>query len=208
MGKVIKWLCIVVGGIVVLVVLALLLIPLFVDVQHYKPQIEKQVSDATGRPFTLGGELSLSLFPWAGLSLSDLHLGNPAGFEQKDFVSVKSFELRVKLLPLLSRDVQVERFILEAPRIVIERGKDGLGNWEGLGKASKEVSAEAPKKEKPAEGEPLEGLPIKALAVGEFAITDGSVLWIDQLKGERREISAVTLRLEDVSLDRPMGVVG
>jgi AsmA protein len=207
MGKVIKWLCIVVGGIVVLVVLALLLIPLFVDVQHYKPQIEKQVSDATGRPFTLGGELSLSLFPWAGLSLSDLHLGNPAGFEQKDFVSVKSFEVRVKLLPLLSRDVQVKRFILEAPRIVLERGKDGRGNWQGMGKASKEVSPEAPKKEKPAEGEPLEGLPIKALAVGEFAITDGSVLWIDQLKGERREISAVTLRLEDVSLDRPMGVV-
>ena len=187
MGKAIKWLSIVVGGIVVLIVVALLVIPLFVDVEQYKPQIEKQVSDLTGRPFTLGGKLSLSLFPWAGLYLSDLHLGNPSGFQEKDFVSVKSFEVRIKLLPLISRNIQVKRFIMEGPRIVLELGKDGRGNWEGIGKPSEEVSGEAPEKEeKPAEGGPMGALPIKALAVHEFKITDGHVLWIDQVKGERK----------------------
>jgi AsmA protein len=208
MGKAVKWLSIVVGGIVVLIVVALLVIPLFVDVEQYKPQIEKQVSDLTGRPFTLGGKLSLSLFPWAGLYLSDLHLGNPPGFQEKDFVSVKSFEVRVKLLPLISKDIQVKRFIVEGPRIVLELGKDGRGNWEGIGKPSEEVSGEAPEKEdKPAEGEPMGALPIKSLAVHEFKITDGHVLWIDHVKGERKEISDVTLQLEDVSLDRPIGLI-
>lgn len=208
MGKAIKWLCIVAGGIVVLIVVALLLIPLFVDVEQYKPQIEKQVSDFTGRPFTLGGKLSLSLFPWAGLYLSDLHLGNPPGFQEKDFVSVKSFEVRVKLLPLISKNIQVKRFIMEGPRIVLEQGKDGRGNWEGIGKPSDEVSGEAPEKEeKPAEREPMGALPIKALTVHEFKITNGHVLWIDQVKGERKEISDVTLQLEDVSLDRPIGLI-
>jgi AsmA protein len=208
MGKAVKWLSIVVGGIVVLIVLALLLIPLFVDVEQYKPQIEKQVSDFTGRPFTLGGKLNLSLFPWAGLYLSDMHLGNPPGFKEKDFVSVKSFEVRVKLLPLISKNIQVKRFIMEGPRIVLEQGKDGRGNWEGIGKPSEGVSGEAPKKEKkPAEGEPMGALPIKALAVHEFKITDGHVVWIDQVKGERKEISDVTLQLEDVSLDRPIGLI-
>ncbi len=208
MGKAIKWLSIVVGGIVVLIVVALLLIPLFVDVEKYKPQIEKQVSDLTGRPFTLGGKLNLSLFPWAGLYLSDLQLGNPPGFQEKDFVSVKSFEVRVKLLPLIKKHIQVKRFILEGPRIVLELRKDGRGNWEGIGKPSEEVSGEAPeKKEKPADGQPMGALPIKALAVHEFKITDGHVLWIDQVKGERKEISDVTLQLEDVSLDRPIGLI-
>jgi len=152
MGKAVKWLSIVVGGIVVLIVIALLVIPLFVDVDKYKPQIEKQVSDLTGRPFTLGGKLDLSLFPWAGLYLSDLHLGNPPGFEEKDFVSVKSFEVRVKLLPLISKNIEIKRFIMEDPRIVLEQGKDGRGNWEGIGKPSEEASGEAPEKEeKPAE---------------------------------------------------------
>jgi len=205
MKRVIKWVLILVGALVVLIVSVLLMIPLFVDIQHYKPEIEKRVSEATGRPFTLGGELGLSLFPWAGLSISDLHLGNPPGFEEKDLVSVKSFELRVKFFPLLFKDIQINRFILEGSRIVLERRKDGRGNWESIGKPSGEISPKHPKENKRVpETKPDGGLPMKALAVDEFAITKGSVLWIDHVKAERREISDVTLRLQDVSLDRPI----
>jgi AsmA protein len=205
MKRLLKWALILGGGFLLLVIVALLIVPRFVDVNKYKPEIEKKVSEATGRPFSIGGKLQLSLFPWAGLAFSDLHLGNPPGFEEKDFVSVKSFEARVKLLPLLSRDVQVKRFILEGPRIVLERSKAGRVNWEGIGKPSDKVPSKPPKKgKKLPETEPGEGLPIKAIAVGEFAVTEGSVLWIDQPKRERREISDVTLRLYDVSLDRPI----
>jgi AsmA protein len=205
MKKVLKWILILGGGLFILVVAALLIVPMFVDVEKYKPEIEKRVSEATGRPFSIGGQLELSLFPWAGLAFSDLHLGNPPGFKEKDFLSVKSFEARVKLLPLLSRDVQVKRFILEGPRIVLEKSRTGQGSWEGIGKPSDEVPSKPPKKgEKPPEKGPGEGLPIKAIAVGEFAITEGAVLWIDQPKGERKEISDISLRLHDVSLDRPI----
>ncbi|MES0362725.1 MAG: AsmA family protein [Desulfobacteria bacterium] len=205
MKKAIKWVLIVGGGLVALVLLSLLIIPQFVDVQQYKPEIEKRVSEATGRPFTLGGDLGLSLFPWVGLSFSDLHLGNPPGFKEKDLVAVKSFEVRVKLIPLLFKDIQVKRFILEEPRIVLERRKDGRGNWEGMGKPSGEVSDKVPEEKKGApDSDSGSGLPIKSLAVGEFAIRDGSVLWIDHVNGERRELSDLTLRLEDVSLDRPI----
>ena len=197
MSKAIKWILIVCVGLFVLVIVALLVIPMFVDVEKFKPDIEKRISEATGRSFTIGGDLSLSLFPWAGLSFSDLHLGNLSGFKERDFLSVKSFELRVKLLPLISRDIQVKRFILEEPRIVLEKNKDGRGNWEGFGKPRKD-------KAEPSEDKPSEGLPIKALAVGEFAITNGSALWIDHTKGEQKEISDITLRFKDFSLDRPI----
>ena len=84
MKKAIKWLLIAVGSLVALVIVALLVIPMFVDVQEYKPVIEKKVSEAAGRPFTINGDLRLSLFPWVGLAFSDLHLGNPPGFQEKD----------------------------------------------------------------------------------------------------------------------------
>lgn len=207
MGKAAKWILIVIGSLVAIVVLALLIIPLFVDVQKYKPEIEKQVSEATGRPCTLGGDLTLSLFPWAGLSFSDLHLGNLPGFAEKDLLSVRSFEVRVKLIPLLFKDVQVKRFILDGPRVVLEKAKNGRGNWEDKGKAAGQIPPKVPEERKRTpESKPPGGLPIKTLAVGEFAITNGSVLWIDHVKGERREISALTLRLGDVSLDRPIKV--
>ena len=42
MKKAIKWLLIAVGSLVALVIVALLVIPMFVDVQEYKPVIEKR----------------------------------------------------------------------------------------------------------------------------------------------------------------------
>ncbi|UCH07597.1 MAG: AsmA family protein, partial [Deltaproteobacteria bacterium] len=179
--KAVKWIAIVVGGLIVLVIVALLLIPMFVDVEKYKPQIEQTVTESTGRPFRLGGDLSLSLFPWAGVALSDVHLGNPSGFEEKDFVSVKSFEVRVKLLPLLSKQVEIKKFVLDSPRVVLIKGKDGEGNWEGLGKppASPAEKPKAPDEEEPSQ------LPIGSLVVGEFLVSDGSVLWIDRTTGTK-----------------------
>ncbi|MBN2062774.1 MAG: AsmA family protein [Deltaproteobacteria bacterium] len=203
MKKAIKWLLIVVGGIIVLIVLAILVIPMFVDLQEYKPRVEKIVSEATGCPFTIGGDIDLSLFPWAGFSTSDIHMGNPKGFKEKDLASIESIEVRVKLMPLISKDIQIKRFVVEGPRINIEKSKSGKTNLESLGKSSGDVSKKTrAEKEKAAETKPSGGLPIKALAVGEFAVTKGSLLWIDHGTGERKEITDVTIRLQDVSLDR------
>jgi len=197
MKKAIKWLLIVVGSLVALVIVALLAIPIFVDVQEYKPEIEKKVSEVTGRPFTINGELRLSLFPWVGLAFSDLHLGNPPGFQEKDLLSIQSFEVKVKLIPLISKHIQVKRFIVEGLRLVLEKNKAGRANWEGLGKPSPEASPEPPE-------DKGEALSIESLAVGEFAVKKGSILWIDGVKGERKEISDVTLQMKDVSLDQPV----
>ena len=149
----------------------------------------------------IGGEIRLSLFPWAGLSFSDLRIGNPPGFQQKDFVVVKSFEARVKLLPLIAKEVEIKRFVVQDPRIVLEKRKDGLGNWQGIGGAR---SVKVEKKESAGKTETPAGLPIKSLAVGEFAVTGGRILWIDDARAERREVSDLNLHLEEVSLDRPI----
>ena len=45
---------------------------------------------------------------------------------------------------------------------------------------------------------------IKDLTLGELAVTNSSVLRIDHGSGARNEISDVTVRLQDVSLDRPI----
>ena len=105
--KVLKWVLLIIAGLSVLVVAALLIIPRFVDLQKYKPHIEQKVSEATGLSCNLGGDLGLSLFPWAGLWFSDFHLENPTGFQERDLLAVKSFQVRVKLLPLLSQEIQV-----------------------------------------------------------------------------------------------------
>jgi len=207
MNRTIKWGLIVGGGLILLLIAALVLLPKFVDVKQYKPRIEAQVTKATGRSFSLGDDLRLSLFPYASLSFSDLHLGSLPGFKEKDFIIVKSFDVRVKLVPLLFKDIQIKRFILKGTRLVLETSKDGRTSWEFNTKTTPELSVKTPTEiKKPRNAESGEGLALKAFTLGELAVTDGSVLWLDHKKKERKEISDVTLLLQDVSLDRPIGV--
>jgi len=201
MVKVLKWVGIIIGGLIVLIIVLLLIVPRFVDINKYKPRIERMVTESTGRPFSIGGDIDLTLFPWAGLSLSDVHLGNAKGFKEKDFVSVEHFEVRVKLLPLIFRDVQVKRFVLKEPRIALEKGKDGRGNWEDLAKSPEQKKVEkrpAPEKKSP--------FPIKNLMVGEFAITSGEFVWLDHQKGTEQRLTEVNLALDSISLDEPIGL--
>lgn len=204
--KTVKWIAIGFAAVVVLVIGALLAIPMFVDVQKYKPEIEKQVSQATGCPFSIGGDLKLSLFPWAGLAFADLRLGNPPGFQEKQMVAVKSFDVKVKFLPLLSKQIQVNRFVVDGLAVVLEKGKDGKGNWEAVGKAqAKPAAAAKPEaKKEPPGAPPLGDLPIKGLEVKELAVRNASLTWIDAAKGQKKQIKDLGLELKDVSFDGPI----
>ena len=205
MKSFLKWGAIIIGCLVVVFIAALVLIPMFVDVAKYKPVLENKVTEATGRPFAVGDDLSLSLFPWAGVSFSNLRLGNPAGFAEKDFVKVKSFEVRVKLLPLLSKDIQIKRFVINEPQIVLVKNEKGLENWAQPKPAAKEPSEE---KTTPTETTPDGlGIPISALTAENVSINNGTALWIDHTTDTRKEITDIGLTLTDVSLDRPVKLV-
>jgi AsmA protein len=202
MKSTLKWGAIIVGCLAVIIIAALLIIPMFVDVQKYKPILESKVVEATGRSFSVGDDLKLSLFPWAGVSFSDLQLGNPTGFAEKEFVKVKSFEVRVKLLPLISKEIQIKRFVVDEPQIVLVKNKSGRGNWEQPKQQPKGTSTKTTAPADSAAG--MGGLPISALTVGNFSIKNGSALWIDHTTNTRKEVKDISLILKDVSLDRPV----
>jgi AsmA protein len=201
MARVLKWVGISVGVLIVLIIALLLIVPRFVDINKYKPSIESMVTESTGRAFSIRGNIDLTLFPWAGVSMSNVHLGNAKGFKEKDFVSVEYFEVRVKLIPLIFKDLQVKRFMLKGPRIVLEKSKGGRGNWEGLTK-----SGEQRKPEKRPTPEKSPSFGIKNLMIGEFAITSGELVWIDHQKGTQQRLTQVNLALDRISFDQPIGL--
>jgi AsmA protein len=203
MKKTFKWISIGVLAFCVVIITALLVIPMFVDIQDYKPRLETMVSEKTGSDFSIGGDLELSLFPWAAISFSNLKLGNPKGYQEKIFLSIDSFDARVKLLPLLSKNIQVKRFIIDGPNLVLEKSADGKGNWEGFGKTkeSKEETATVTQEEAQSDV-----LPVKSLQVEECAVKNGTVVLIDDAAGTRKILSELNLDLENVTLDKPVGI--
>ncbi len=194
MKTVLKWVGLAVVCLVVIVIAALLIIPRFIDAKHFREPLQKMVSEASGRPFSVGDDVRLSLFPWAGVSFSDLRLGNPAGFAEPDFVTIKAFDVRVKLLPLLARKIQVDRLVVSEPRAFLVTDQNGRVNYDF---GSKPAAGAAPA---PAGT----GLPIQSLAVGEVSIAGGSIALIDHKAETRHELSNVNLSLKDLSLERPV----
>ncbi|MBU1193678.1 MAG: AsmA family protein [Proteobacteria bacterium] len=209
MKTIFKWLAIIGSILFAIVAIAAVIFLITFDVKKYTPEIEKLVMENTGRQFSMGDDIDLSVFPWVGVRLSDLHLGNPAGFGQKDMVSVKSFEVRLKVLPLLSKKIEVKTFVMDQPRIYLEKDKNGKANWEGIGPKEKSAAVKKTDKTRPPSqtGSASAGLPVKSLAVGKFAITDGLLIYVDQAANTRKTVTDLNLTLANISLENPVDVL-
>jgi AsmA protein len=121
------------GGLIALLACLLLAVKLFVNPNAYKARITQAVKHASGRELTLAGDIKLAVFPWVALDLGAVSLGNPPGFEQVPFAAVKHASVRVKLLPLLRKELQVGRVEIDGLDLRLVKNAAGHGNWEGFG---------------------------------------------------------------------------
>jgi AsmA protein len=196
MKRVLKWVGILFGIFVLVIIAAVIILPRVIDVQQYKPMLESKVSELTGRPLSVAGDVKLSVFPWLGVSFADVTLGSPKGFAEKEFASIKSLDAKVKLLPLLSRNLWLTA-VADEPKILAVKNKDGSVNW-----SFAKDTPPKPKEEK-APAEKFE-LPFKTVTIGELALKNGSARFIDHASGARHAITDINIALTDVTLDSPI----
>lgn len=131
--RALKILGIALGGLVLLFVLLLLAARVFVDPNDYKDRIAQAVRKSTGRELALPGQIKLAVFPWLALEFGPASLGNPPGFGAEPFVAVQHVALRVKLLPLLRKRLQIGRIEVDGLDLRLLRNAEGAGNWQGFG---------------------------------------------------------------------------
>ena len=188
--------------IVVLIIAALLVAPFFIDVNTYKTQIEQTVEDATGRKLSIGN-INASLFPWIGIELDDVHLANREGFTDRDFASIEKLNVKLALLPLLSKNIEIKTFEVGTPKIYLERHENGETNWGDL--TSTQADAVASEENRPAEQQESGAPALAALQAESLNLTGGEVIWVDG-KGEPVVLSDLNVALTDVQLERPVAV--
>ena len=118
-------------GIVALLGVALVVVWLTVNPNNYKGRIAAAVKESTGRDLRLTGDIKLSVFPWVALELGPASLGNPPGFGDEPFLSLTHASVRVKLLPLLSKRLEVDRIEIDGLDLRLRKDAQGKGNWQG-----------------------------------------------------------------------------
>lgn len=191
--KILAWVLL---ALVLLVIAAVIAVPLLVDPNDYRDEIAGLVKEQTGRDLVIEGDIGLSVFPWLGVKLGETRLGNAEGFGPEPFARFQQAQVRVKLLPLLRREVEVDTLVLDGLRLNLARNAQGTSNWDDLLKRA-EAEAEAGQPE-PAPDEP-QARALGALAIGGVRIRDAQVVWDDRTAGQHVEIR--NLRLETGKLD-------
>jgi uncharacterized protein involved in outer membrane biogenesis len=119
------------GVLVVFVVIALLAAPSFIDVNHYRPQIEAKLQDRLGRQVSLG-PMRISLIPLAFRVENAVIAEDPAFGTGRPFAQIQTLFVRPELLPLLHRQVQIRSLQLDRPVVELVRNERGTWNFSSL----------------------------------------------------------------------------
>jgi uncharacterized protein involved in outer membrane biogenesis len=128
MVRFIKWSLGIVAGLIVVTVIAVYIILLSYDFNDLKPRISKAAIDTTGRELTIDGDIDLEIGLTPSLVLSGIKFQNAQWGSRPEMVKLDRFEIQVALLPLIKRNIEIKRFILIDPDILIETNKSGKLN--------------------------------------------------------------------------------
>lgn len=199
MKRMLKWIAGGLGVLLGLVVVAVIALTLLVDPNDYRDEIAAQVQKHTGREMKIEGDIALSFFPWLGLELGAMELGNAQGFGPEPFARIEAADAKVKLLPLLVGRVEMDAVVLHGLNLSLKRRGDGVTNWDDLAGKGKPAAAEA-EAEKPS-APPKQAL--AALAIGGIEIRDANVQWQDEVAGQSVAVSDFNLISGAISFDRP-----
>ena len=149
MASKLKWILGIGGVLVVALIVAVYVILSSYDYNNLKPHITKAAWDATGRKLTIGGDIDLDIGLTPALVLTDIKFQNPSWASRPELAKIRRFEVQVALLPLLGGNIEIKRFILLEPDILIETDKYGKSNL-AFETPKKTVPNQEEEKEKPA----------------------------------------------------------
>jgi AsmA protein len=119
-------------AVAVLLLLAVLLVPLFVNANTFRPTLETQLSAALGRKVTLGN-LSFSVFS-GSLVADNISIADDPAFGSKPFLQAQSLRIGVEVAPLLfHRQLLVTSFVADSPSINLVHNARGVWNFSNIG---------------------------------------------------------------------------
>jgi len=174
-----------------------------IDPNNYKSEIVAAVKEKTGRELNLTGELKLSVLPWLGISTGQMSLSNTTGFQDKNFATLDASEIKLNLLPLLTRKIDVSRIVLKGLVLNLEENSEGKHNWDSFTSINTTQQA-APVINNNEEQIAVNSLAV--LAVGGIAIENAQINWRDQATDKSLLFNDINLKVDSFAFDKPVAL--
>ncbi len=166
------------GVLVVLLVAAILSLPFLIDLNKYQDQYKPLIEEALNRKIVLK-DIRLTIWPRIGVRVAGFTVQDDPAFGTGPFASLTSLDVVVKLMPLLSKKVEVEEITLRDPLITVIKNRKGEMNLSTIGPKTPTTSApEQPEAPSQPTGNPLQVLAL--LAVDHVSVTGGTITYRDE----------------------------
>ena len=146
------------------------------DPNDYKQEVVDLVKKETGRDLKIDGDIGLTFYPWLGVTTDAVELSNAPGFSPDVFARTEKVAIRVKLMPLLSKSVEMDTVSVQGLTLNLATDETGKTNWDDLTKDGETESTGG-----------SDGSGIGAIAIGGLDIRGANITWTDA------ELGAVTL---------------
>ncbi|MDI7863827.1 AsmA family protein [Rhizobiaceae bacterium n13] len=173
------------GGLLVVLLFAALLAPLFVDWTNFRREFEEQASRIIGKKVVVYGAVDARILPFPSVTLHDVRVGqDPDG---TPLIQVAEFSMDAELAPFLSGEALIFDMRIERPKARIRLLKDGTLDW---------MRGSRPE------------IPAKTVVLENVQVSGGEIEFIDEQSGRTRRVTDLNAAMTARSLAGPWRIEG
>lgn len=193
------------ASLLLVLIVAAIALPFVIDPNDYKEEIITQVEKRTGRQLQIRGDIRLSVFPWLGVTLGEVRLGNARGFGADPMLQIQGMDVRVQLLPLLRGRIKLGHVSLKGLELQLARNEQGISNWAGLLPPNPAGKAPTAPPGTKARSVPR-AAPLAALALEGLTLSQSHIDWRDATTGQHYALRDLELRIGAITPGQPFPV--
>ncbi|MBY0563854.1 MAG: AsmA family protein [Hyphomonadaceae bacterium] len=200
----VRWIVFTLIGLAVLALVGAGVLAYLVSRIDVRAEIERAVESATGRDFTIAGNVGVSYWPVLGVHAADASLANTPGGRAPAFLTAADIHVGVELRPLLDRRIVVRQFVLHQPQVALEIDTAGQPNWVLGARPATPPTPPAPAPQPP----PEPTFDLGQTTLRSVSVDGGAISYFDARIGSGWTVTDVNLRTALDALDQPMRVRG
>ena len=153
-----------------------------IDTPEFRHQFVSVIEDLTGRDVELKGGLNIVLFPTLSLEVQDLSLSGKEGGEGPSLAGFRSLLVSVRLLPLLSKQLEIRTVVVRDMELNLIRFSNGDFNWQDAVQSGKSAADES------------SGLFFETISLDGLEVSNATVRYTDEKAGQQLDLSGIDVK--------------
>ena len=172
------------------------------DLNRYKTQIAQIVNEQTGRKLSLNGNAGLKISLIPTIELNDVTFSNASWAKEPNMISAKTIDVAFSVLPLLKKEIVIDKVHLIEPKVYLELNEKGVANWD----FSKKENTKQPQTEPDNQVQNLakdtaQGVAIVSVLAKSLKIDNGEVVYQDLKTNTKHELKIKNISLKSENVD-------